>query len=268
MKNINKSWWYSVIMALLIIWFLLVLSTGVFNLILVEYKDNNAMWNYIKAYAWSESAQELALLIIKQNWYAYYDKIDHNINERSILLAKDPLNYSKFNLNKDVYLSYDIWSKTNNYDWKLEPLEYNIIPLFYVNELWEKKVTDIEFLVNLWNINNLSWNLIGKNNGISWKWPILNWVKKTLIWSELHYVIEEINSFISNSNTNYLVLFNTWNTWIIEYSLKSNNSDQYFSKPKTSIISSAEIGNYKQNLITDLDNTEFLNILKYSIFSN
>jgi len=52
MKNINKSSGYSVIMALLIIWFLLVLSIGIFNLVLNEMKDNRAMWDYIKVYAW------------------------------------------------------------------------------------------------------------------------------------------------------------------------------------------------------------------------
>jgi len=48
----------------------------------------------------------------------------------------------------------------------------------------------------------------------------------------------------------------------------SNNADEFLTKPKTNIISSWEIGSYKQNLETKMNNTEFLNILKYSIYSN
>jgi len=100
--NTNKKSWYTIIVSLLIIWLLLVLSSGILNMILSELKDNKAMGNYIKAYAWAESAQELALLKIKENWYAYYDNIDHSINDKSILLSNSPDNISKFSKVDDV----------------------------------------------------------------------------------------------------------------------------------------------------------------------
>jgi hypothetical protein len=72
---------------------------------------------------------------------------------------------------------------------------------------------------------------------------------------------------LSSSNSNYLILFNGWNTNNIEYNIKSI-SWEFFSKPETKIISSGEIWEYKQNLETHLDNTKFLNRQKYSIYSN
>ena len=268
MKNINQSSAYSVILALLIIWFLLVLSTGIFNLILVELKDNKAMWDYIKSYAWAESAQELALLKIKKYWYAYYDKIDHDINNRSVILANDPLDKDKFKFNNDLFLSYDIWSKVEIYDWTLNSLNYDIIPLFYLDDNWEHKVSQINLSIVFWTESNLAWNVIWKENWLSWVWSNTFWVKKILTSGWFKYDKEELNSFLSTSDTNYLVLFNSWDSWIIKYKLTSLNNWESFTKPQTTIISSAQIWKYKQNLSTDLDNTEFLNILKYSIYSN
>jgi hypothetical protein len=46
---------------------LLVLTTGIFNIILKELKDNRAIGDYIKAYAGAEAGRELALLKIKEN---------------------------------------------------------------------------------------------------------------------------------------------------------------------------------------------------------
>ena len=91
---------------------------------------------------------------------------------------------------------------------------------------------------------------------------------KTLTPNWFVYSEEEINNFISSSDSNYLVLLNSGNNWNIKYKLKAMNSWEYFSKPKTTIISSAEVWDYKQNISTNLNNTEFLNILKYSIYSN
>ncbi len=269
MKIIYKNnSWYTVIISLLLIWLLLILSTWILNMILDEMKDNNAMWDYIKAYAWAESAQELALLQIKKNWYAYYDKIDHDINNRSVILSDNSLDKTKFKKPKDVFISYDIWSKVSEYSWILWPLKYNIIPLFYIDNTGEKKVNSITLTKLSWDENNLVWNIIWYNSWISGKWLDTTWVKKTLISWELKYSTQTINDFISDSNSNYLVLFNAGNSDVIEYKIVSNNSSEYFSKPKTSIISSWEVWKYKQNLETLLDNTKYLNRQKYVIFSN
>lgn len=270
MKIINKKnySWYTIIISLLIIWLLLVFSTWVLNMILTEMKDDKAMWDYIKAYAWAESAQELALLKIKEKWYAYYDKIVHDVNNRSILLSNNPLDISKFNKSKDVFISYDIWSTVSEYNGTLQPLWYDIIPLFYTNESWEQKINSIELTKSFWVENNLVWNIIWDNSGISWKWLNTLWIKKTLESNQLKYSKEEINDFLSHSDSNYLVLLNSGNTGLIKYKIVSNLNWEYFSKPRTSIISSGEIGAYKQNLETILDNTKFLNRQKYVIYSN
>lgn len=265
--NTNKSW-YSIIVSLLIIWLLLILSTGILNMILTEMKDGKAMWDYIKAYAWAESAQELALLKIKEEWYAYYDKIEHNINNRSVLLSNNPTDLSKFSKSKDIFISYDIWSKVSEYNWTLSPLWYDIIPLFYTNDIWEQKVNNIELTKLFWTDTDLVWNIIWNNSGISGNWFNTTWIKKTIESNQLKYTPEEINDFISSSNSNYLVLFNSWNSELIKYNLVSSNAWEYFSKPKTSIISSWEVWVYKQNLETILDNSKFLNIQKYVIYSN
>jgi len=270
MKIINKNnkSWYSIIISLLLIWLLLVLSTWILNMILTEMKDNRAMWDYIKAYAWAESAQELALLKIKQEWYAYYDKIDHNINNRSIVLSDNPTDISKFKKSRDVFISYDIWSKTSEYNWTLKPLWYDIIPLFYIDETWEKKVNSIEITKSFWIEDNLVWNIIWYDSGISWKGLNTLWVKKTFESNQLKYSEQEINDFLSHSDSNYLVLLNSGNSELIKYKIVSTISWEFFSKPRTSIISSWEIGEYKQNLETILDNTKFLNRQKYVIYSN
>lgn len=267
MKTFKNNSWYSVIVSLLIIWLLLILSTGILNMILTEMKDNRGMWDNIKAYAWAESAQELALLQIKEKWYAYYDKIDHNINDRSVLLWNNPLVLVDFKPMKDVFVSYDIWSMVSEYDGELSTLWYDILPLFYIDDLWEQKINSYDLIVTWWNESDLIWNIIWNTNWISWTWTNLDWIMKTFNSNNLQYSEVVINDFISSSNTNYLILFNASNTNIINYNIKSITWE-YFSKPKTSIISSWEIGEYKQNLETILDNTKFLNRQKYSIYSN
>lgn len=267
-KLINKDA-YSTIMVLFIIGFLLVLTTGIFNLILSDLKDNTGMWDYIKAYAWAESAQELALLAIKNKWYWYYDKIDHNINNRSVLLSEYPTNETLFKKNNDVFISYDLWWKVSEYNWELKSLEYDIIPLFIIDDNWNENKLDDIILTNIsWNIWDLAWNIIWKNEWLTWTWVNTMWIKKTLVGWELKYAEQSMNWFIFNSDTNYLVLYNTWNPWTIEYKLTSWTSGWHFTSPETNIISSAQVWNYKQNLSTILDNTEYLNMLKYVIYSN
>ena len=268
MKKNKNNWWYSIILILLIIWFLLFLWVWIFSMILNDLKDNRAMWDNYKAYAWAESASELALLQIKKNWYAYYDKVDHNVNNRSIILSENPLNIWAYNWNKDVMISYNIWSKVNDYSWTLEPLEYDIVPLFYINDSWEQKISNLIFSIDSWIDSNLAWNIIWNSGWLAWTWSNTGGFKKNMDVDGFKLSNETINNFISSSDSNYFVLFNSWDSWDIKYNIKSTDPAKFFSKPKTSIVSSAQVWNYKQNLNVDLNNTEFLNILKYSIFSN
>ena len=282
----NNNKWYSIIISLLMVGFLLVLTTWIFDLVLREMYDNRGIWNYIKAFAWAESWQELALLKIKEKWYGIYDKIDHDIDtkiwsgttDESIVLSQNPRDISQFKKSNDVFISYDLRSKVDDYKWKLKPLWYDIIPLFYEDdETWIiHKVSEIDnFSIDigfLWVPEDLVWNVISEESGISWTTDNLSWFIKTVDTNNhLYYsdTADSINNFLSTtiSEKNYLILFNSNKDHDLSYSLKSDQTKP-FTKPKTEIISSGQIWNYKQNLRTNINNTEYLNILKYSIYSN
>jgi len=271
-KAYSNTRWYSVIISLLMIGFLLVLTSWVFNLVLKEMYDNRGMWKYIQTYAWAESGQELALLQIKDNGYGYYDFIEHTPNDRSIVLSKTPTELSSFQKSNDIFISYDIGSKVNDYNGSLEPLEYDIIPLFYIDEHGEQKVNMIDFSITFGSGDNLSWNIISRISWISGKNSNLVGYKKTLGTNgtvrEFWFTTESINTFLLNNDTNYLVLFNSGDFGRIDYHIDTLDRTEFFSKPETEIISSAQVWNYKQNLRTTLNNTEYLNILRYSIYSN
>jgi len=268
MKKNNKA--YSVIIALLITWFLLLLVVWVLNLVMKELHDTRAMWDYYKAYYWAEAWQELALLKIKEKWYWIDEDIDFTINDKSIVLSEHPDSKSDFNIKKDVYLWYALKTRTKSYTWTLASQEYDIIPLFYIPEKFETiKIDDIDLKINFWTENDLVWNIVSDNWWISWldefNWE--NFVKEKR--SNFNLIYEnppiKIKEFLSNSENeiNYLILFNSWNNNII-YNITSSKD---FTKPRTNIISSAKVWDYKQNLSTKLNNTEYLNILKYSIYS-
>jgi hypothetical protein len=267
MKKNKKA--YSVIVALSLVWFLLVMVSWIYNLVLKELNDNRAMWNYLKSYFWAEAAAELALLEIKQKWYGIDSKIDHSKNNKSIILSDNPKDISKFKWNKEVYLSYDLNTKTNNYSWEINSLWYDIVPLFYLNWAIENKIKEIDFKITSWTSNDVIWNIVWQFKGISWLWDFNHSDNVDVRWynSSLNLTSETIKNFLTTSSTNYLILFNSWNT-NIKYTLKSQDSLEYFTKPKTNIIASAQVWNYRQNLNIFLDNTKYLDILKYSIYSN
>lgn len=263
----NKSW-YSVIVSVMIIWFLMVLTAWVFNLVLIELKDTRWESNYLKAYAAAEWAWELALLKIKEKWYAYVDKIDDSINNRSIVLAENPLDTWEFNKVKDTYLSYDFDYTVNNFSWDIPPAWYDIIPLFALYDSGEQKVNDVNLSILTWDSTKLAWNIIWESRGIAWVW---NFNGET-IWewrlSNGNYFSQKVTEFLRASSWNYLILFNIDSSNNISYTLDSVNSSEYFTKPRTHILTSAQILSYRQNLKIWLDNTEFLNILRYSLYSN
>lgn len=269
-KELLNKKWYSVIMSLLLIWFILLLSIWIYRLVLNEMKNNRAMWDYIKAYAWAESSQELALLEIKKYWYWYDWKIEDTINNKSVLISKNNLDKDLFHPIKDVLISYSNDWKVNSFDWLLRPLNYHIIPLFYIDDdFLEKKVNNIDIIINSWNNSNLAWNIVWKFSWISWLWIPLFWSEKKINSSwEFVYSQKNISEFLPYSTLNYLVLFNSWNSEPIEYRLKSIDTSEYFTKPELTIISTWEVWKFKQNLRTTVNNSEFLNILKYSIFSD
>ncbi|QFR38767.1 hypothetical protein A9Q91_00850 [Candidatus Gracilibacteria bacterium 28_42_T64] len=247
-NNTGNRKGFSVIISLLIIGFLLVLTTGIYNLILRELYDNRDMGNAIKAYAGAEAAQELALLKIKEKGYGYSYNIDNS-----------------FILGDRIALSYDLATKVNNYEGLISGLSYDIVPLFYIDESGEQKVSSINLDVTYGIPDDLVWNLVSDSGGISGIGNDSLGFKKTLGSEEqLGLEYQGINSFLNENETVYMILFNSSNGEI-KYTLES---DDYFSKPRTRVISSATVGGVKQNLGTTFDNTEYLNILKYSIYSH
>ena len=265
MKYNNKQG-YSVIIAMLIIGFLLVLTTTVFNLVLRELRDTRGLWDSVKAFAWAEAAQELALLKIKEKWYGIDHKIEHTINTDSVILSNNPSDTAAFKKNKDVFISYDLGVATNSYSGSLLSQWYSIIPLF-VEEWWNTVYArSYNLIINSVEEDNLVWNLLSWSGGMSGIWWETNkWDLKTIESNGESKLVQEkrVSDFLNDSE-HYLILFNSWNS-NISFTL---NSTDNFSKPKTQIISSAQVGDYRHNLQTDYDNTKFLNMLKYSIFSN
>lgn len=79
---------------------------------------------------------------------------------------------------------------------------------------------------------------------------------------------ESVNTFLSNHSgkANILLLFNSDATNSVTYSLKSNNTKK-FTKPIIDVISTAEVGGYKQNIETKLNFAEMNSRAKYTIYS-
>lgn len=264
MRKNNKQW-YSVIIAMLLIGFLLVLTVTVLNLVLKEMRDNRAMWDSMKAFAWAETGKELALLKIKDQWYGVDYELSEWVTEAKNILA----NASDFKKKRDVEVTYninlkplenDLWK--NQYSQDLAPGEYSIIPLFYQ---YDNNPIENTGNINLQSNNQIVWNLLSGNNGIAWignnttgKWKVVDnsWKStvKTLSQQEFLNMYQDV----------YLILNNTSSG---EKSFVLTSSDE-FSKPITNIISSGQVGNYRHNIETKYDNTEFLNMLKYAIFSD
>ncbi len=270
----NNSW-YSVIVSILMVGFLLIISTGVFHLVLVELNDNRGRENYLKASAGAEWALELALLQIKEKWYGYYDTIESTVNDRSVMLSKNPLDKDKFKPT-DVRISYDMDSKVNAYSGTLPPLWFDILPLFYLDDDAtnpEKWVTDITFQVMSGSGGLTSWNIVSSNGGVS---SVGNFSGSTPTQEKVlepwwfKIISSDIGSFLSSParSGNYLILFNADDTDPVTYTLDAPKADEYFTKPRAEIISSSQVWKYKQNFRTIVDNTEYLNVLKYSVFWN
>lgn len=270
----NGKWWYSVIIALLTVGFMLMISTTVYRLVLNEIYDTNWLTNYYKAYNWAEWAMELWLLDYKKNTYWYENSIIHSINSWSVLLSDNPTDYTQFKIKKDVFISYDLEAKSNIISNNILPGKYFIIPLFYTDNSWViHKIENNLNLTVLWsNQSFLWWNIIWENAWISWKSNFDEtslWNKKTISWlGKFNFINETISNFLSTSNNNYLVLFNSDPNNNISFNLTTIWPNNYFSLDKVKIISSWEIGDYKQNLRLEIDNWRYLNLLRYSIFSN
>lgn len=252
-KTEKNKQWFSIIVAVFMIGFLLVLTTGVFNLVLREMKDNRWAENYLKAYAGAEWAMELGLLNIKENWYA---------TDKDLWKGEDAAKSLTFSWvykqQSDPLITYkteiEIQSLTGV---TMTGWETVLIPLFS-NNLWVKKPS---FTAN----TDIIWNIIWRGEWMSWSWNFdysTTQVYKKNDWT--YSSLESIESFLNTNTGSYLMLFNKWTP--TTYDLRVWASE-LFSKPVWNITSSVTVGKYKQNISTSIDNTEFLNMLKYSVFS-
>ena len=264
MKIKNKNSWYTILVTLMIIGFLIVLTIWVLNLVLREMKDNIWAWKYLQVYAWAEAAMELALLDIKKHWYWVYSKLDWTDNNAKILR-------NDMNNDKEILISYDLNSKTKWYFWNLDNFEQSVIPLFYIktddsidkiNNLNLKILNSLNFIDN----TKMAWNIVSKNwDWIWWVWEITSSTKGKWRNADGTFLDEiKVSDFLNTYENNYLIVINLDNFNPLNFEITSTKD---FTKPISKIISSAKIGQYKQNLETILDNTAFLSILKYSVFS-
>lgn len=269
MKKYSNKSWYSVILAILIVWFMLTLTTWVFSLVLRESKDTKSMEYYLKALEWANWAAELAMLKAKNFNYSMNYSISNTINNESAILSVNPTNILDFKKSRDVLISYDMDSIANDINKDLDSWMFDIIPLFYYNSA-NNKIVNIKNITLNSNNAELVWNIVWSNDWISWKWNFdssTNWNYKTINSSQINFTTKSIWNFLQNSSNNYLILHNITNSKV-NYNLKSLNSWEYFTNFNTEIIASWEISWFKQNVKIDIKSSEYLNLLKYSIFSN
>lgn len=249
--------------------FLLTTTIGVFQLVLRELQDNRVLWNYIRATAWAESGAELALLTIKQNGYGYYESYSlESGNTLNHILALDPQNPTA----QDIEISYDINTKVTSYEWSIPPLGYDIIPLFYLtgatDSISVEKISDISLSSSDSSIDVLSWNILWDTGWVSWNGLFDSTTSITIktLWSDNSIDVienEDIGYFLSSISSGYLILFHPWWTQNITYTLSSSDP---FSTPRANIISQGQVGKHRQNMQTDLDNTQYLNTLKHALY--
>lgn len=206
----------------------------------------------MKAYAGAEWAIELWLLNIKKHWYGYYDTYTG-----SQVLWSDI---------KDSEIAVEFTGKVSSSSDVLEAYDIEIIPLFWIDKDGTRMdISSIELTVN----NDVAWNILWRNGGISGVWNMEN---STIVgekkYNESTGLLEfDINQNVGNflSVENYLIVHNT--SWAEQSYDLSVGAWEYFTLPKSDIVSSATLGKYRQNLKATVDNTEFLGILKYSIYS-
>lgn len=257
----NKSW-YSVILAILMTGFMIVLTSWIFLLVLWENKDTKAMENYLKSLEWAEWSLELGMLNSKEHNYSHDFKLIPSNNLSKVLFD------SSWNEKKDVVITYDLNGITSDIiDKTLANGEFDIIPLFwYASDGVYSKVTNI----SMTGLNaDVVWNIVGENEWISWLGNFTNTTLanyKTISGNDVSFTNKRIWNFLTTSDKNYLIIHNTSGI-SVTYNLKSLNTWEYLTKDISQIVASGEAGGYKQNLRVNINSSKYLNLLKYSIYS-
>lgn len=251
-KYNTHTWGYSIIAAILMVGFLLVLTVGTLNLVLAEMQDGTGRHNYMKAYAWAEWAMELWLLRIKDSWYGYYDSFTG-----STMIWTWP---------KNARVSLDFQWRVSLHNGELDAYEIDIIPLFWIDT--SGSMHDVGTVVFNGSAD-MAWNIIGRDGGISGVWAFTN---TTEVWEKIY---DEVTGILSYDSTRKVWEFLSAENYLVVHNTSASNKNyslevwagEYFTLPRSDILSSGKVWKYSQNLRTEVDNTEFLWILKYSIYS-
>ena len=277
--------WFTLLLILGVVWFLLILLTWIYKVVLFELHDTRDMSHFMKSRTASESWWEIAMLKLKENgfWYhadGIYDT--NNISWESIILAEFPLDTSQFNPNRDVFLGYEIDSKSQNYSWKIQPWDFQIIPLFYTGDIGSVGNTkEPKFEIITWTADDLVWNIIWTVWGVSWIWAFDGTTSVNLKelsddtfstwdwWSNKWFTLTNttVTDFLNEwqlLDKNYLTIYNVGDS-LIAYNVTTWDGES-FTKPITTVYSSAKIGDIKQNIELEIDNSKYFDVLKYAIY--
>lgn len=255
MKKNNQ--WYSTLLALLLVGFMLVLTTGVLGLVLSEYNDTKWMEKYLKSYASAESWVELALLEIKD--WVQKNTVNSSNPKAKIVGEQNLITYAYDGLTFDTG------------DVTIEWWEYDLIPLFYIEWGIEKQTRNIRLT---WSVTNLHWNIISNNKWISgkgWIWVSTVWSLKFLNWDKFWFQETNVQDFVNDNNKSFIRIYNPNNS-AVTYKFSTSTPEDKFVRNNFEIYSNWNViwgwKSFKQNLKVDFEKSKYTNLLKYSIYKN
>ncbi len=291
-KPKTKSW-FSVIIAMLITAFLVILSSWILSLIVQESKNTRITFNTISTYAAAEWALEYAMLKLKNHQEWFQDKVVYNDDFDSKLLASDPNNII---FQKDQIIEYEINNYAKSYTWSIWVWNFEIIPLFFdswssmqINSKNPNKGISNVLKTSFFKIENLNgditWNIIWNDTNWSTFWIVWTWWTSTSFgsWYSVDNYLWAMKK-VDDSTSEIKIDFNTWsdiwkflqdyeNNYLIMYNSSSSpvtyhiESNKGFSLPNTTIIASSTIWDFKQNIEFSESKSKLFDMLKYSLFS-
>lgn len=250
--------WYAILSAVLLTGFLLILTAWTFHIVLQELYDGRGQQNYLKAYAAAEAGLEEALYLVNEYDYWYHEIRSWDTS----ILGDNP---------KIPEVAFDFESKSKAFTWSLESFDMDIIPLFwrdsdgmYHNIIWDLELVD--------ETDSFAWNIVWLDVGVWWSGAFISSTKQVprrilnTTTSQLQqFNIETVvlNEFLMQDEMRFMIIINNSDN-TQQYTLLSWG--EYLTLPRHDIVSSGRIGRFTQNIRTELDNTEYLGLLRYSIF--
>lgn len=250
-KHTRSTKAYSIIIAVMMVSFLLVLCSWVLQWVLSEMQDSRGRQEYLKASAAAEGALELGLFAVKQHGYGF-DQASVNIDA----LGRDK---------NSATMEYSFRSKTQLIESELAPFDTVLIPLYWINDTGIQSISwdFIQFIAS----QDLAWNIIGSSGlWASWKGNFTHSTSSKIKNINGSYTQQDLKTFLWLNPGSYIQVYNS-STTSENFRLELAGWD-YVTYPTVYILARWSIGRYHQNLDAKLNNTDFLRILRYSIFSN